>query len=88
MSGPAPLRILFLARSLETGGAERQLVTLAAGLARRGHEVAIGCFYEGGALEALARGAGVRLVDLGKGSRWDLFGFGIRSLSAGKPCST
>ena len=38
------MRILFLIRSLEVGGAERQLVLLANGLARRGHQVAVAVF--------------------------------------------
>jgi len=74
------MRILFLARSLETGGAERQLGLLAAGLKRRGHEVEIAIFYAGGALEAFPRDAGVPVVDLKKRSRWDLAAFTARAL--------
>src|SRR5437667_4392449 len=43
-----PLRILFLVNWLGRGGAERQLATLAVGLAERGHDVAIGVFRRGG----------------------------------------
>jgi glycosyltransferase involved in cell wall biosynthesis len=74
------MRILFLARSLEVGGAERQLGALAAGLGRRGHEVAIAVFYAGGALEAGVRAAGVPVVTLDKRSRWDLARFTARAL--------
>ncbi len=69
---PAPMRILFLARSLETGGAERQLANLALGLLRRGHEVRVALFYPHGALRNDVEGSGVPLVDLGKRSRWDI----------------
>lgn len=69
------MRILFLARSLETGGAERQLANLALGLLRNGHEVRVALFYPGGALRKEMEDAGVPLVDLGKRSRWDLAGF-------------
>jgi glycosyltransferase involved in cell wall biosynthesis len=74
------MKILFLARSLDTGGAERQLGLLASGLHRRGHDVAIAVFYGGGALEAIPREAGVRVMDLHKRGRWDVFGFGRRAL--------
>jgi glycosyltransferase involved in cell wall biosynthesis len=65
------MRILFLVRSLEVGGAERQLVLLARGLARRGHEVSVAVFYAGGAFEADVRAAGLPLHDLRKRNRWE-----------------
>ncbi len=74
----APMRILFLVRSLEPGGAEAQLVTLANGLAARGHAVAVAVFYGKGALED--RLQGVHYVDLGKKGRMDMAGFTIRLL--------
>ncbi len=74
------MRILFLARSLEVGGAERQLAELAVGLKQRGHEVTIAVFYAGGTLESGPRAAGVPVVDLGKRSRWDLAQFTLRAL--------
>ena len=42
------MKILFLTRSLDSGGAERQLLNLAIGLRDRGHDVAIATFYDGG----------------------------------------
>ena len=66
------LRILFLIRSLDVGGAERQLVVLANELSRRGDDVAVAVFYGGGALEADLH---VPLYDLGKRCRWDFVGF-------------
>lgn len=71
-----PRTILFLIRSLSTGGAERQLVALANGLAERGHKVSVAVFYGGGDLERDLRGA--RLHDLGKAGRWDLPAFFLR----------
>jgi glycosyltransferase involved in cell wall biosynthesis len=67
----APLRILFLARELRIGGAERQLCLLARGLAERGHRVGIALFYRGGALEADLAGSMVELIGLGKGGRYE-----------------
>jgi glycosyltransferase involved in cell wall biosynthesis len=66
------LRILFLVRSLELGGAELQLLTLAKGCRDSGHEVMIVAFYPGGSLVASAGSAGVTCADLGKTGRWDL----------------
>ena len=43
-------KLLLLVRSLEPGGAERQLVTLATGLHRRGRGVVVLAFYDRGAL--------------------------------------
>ncbi|MEF2230149.1 MAG: glycosyltransferase [Pseudodesulfovibrio sp.] len=67
------MRIFFLSRSLERGGAERQLVATANGLARRGHDVRIGLFYSGGSLERDVDGP--QLVQLGKRGRWDVLRF-------------
>lgn len=70
------MKILFLIRSLEVGGAERQLATLANGLVRDGHEVLVAVFYGGGSLEADL--VDVPLCDLEKKGRWDLPGFLLR----------
>ena len=67
------MKILFLARQLNIGGAERQLVILANELASRGHEIVIASFYPGGALSEKLDSQRVRLISLGKRSRWDLF---------------
>lgn len=54
------LNVLFVAGELQAGGAERHLVALAGGLARRGHRVAVACLKgEGGLAAELAR-AGVQ----------------------------
>lgn len=66
------MRILFLVRALDYGGAERQLVVLANELARRGHRVAIAVFYSGAPLEREIDCSRVRLIPLEKRSRWDL----------------
>ena len=70
------MRIAFLIRSLNAGGAERQLATLARGLKQRGHNVTVLMFYESNTpLERSLVEADVRLVTLGKKGRWDIFGF-------------
>lgn len=68
-------RILFLARSLRQGGAERQLVALASGLHQRGWPVTVVCCYGGGIFQADLENAGVPVVDLRKRGRWDVVGF-------------
>jgi glycosyltransferase involved in cell wall biosynthesis len=65
------MKVLFLIRDLDVGGSQRQLAVLAAGLARRGHDVAVVVLYAGGALEALLEGSGARCLSIGKSSRWD-----------------
>ncbi len=72
------MKILFLARQLNIGGAERQLVILANELAARGHEVVIASYYPGGALSAKLDSSRVRLISLGKRSRWDLFSLYVK----------
>jgi glycosyltransferase involved in cell wall biosynthesis len=69
------LKILFIARQLNIGGAERQLVTLANELAARGHEIVIASYYPGGALSKKLDTSRVRLISLDKRSRWDIFSF-------------
>ena len=70
-----PKIILFLTRSLDRGGAERQLVLLAKGLAGRGHAVSVAVFFGGGVYEAELARAGVRVINIGKQGRWDVLPF-------------
>jgi glycosyltransferase involved in cell wall biosynthesis len=64
------MKVLFFVRDLAVGGSQRQLAVTAAGLARRGHDVAVAVLYAGGALETLLHGSGARLLSVGKSSRW------------------
>jgi len=80
--GSNDISIFLLVRSLETGGAERQLVELARELHRRGLKVTVGTFYKRGTLLHDLEKAGVPLVDLRKGGRWDLAGFLVRTALA------
>ncbi len=66
--------VLFI-RSLDVGGAERQLVALAKGLHSRGVPLRVLTFYPGGALLPELLAAGVPVEDLGKRSRWDVVPF-------------
>ena len=75
-------RVLFVTRSLDRGGAERQLVTLAVELRRSGWDIAIACFYSGGAFQTELDQAGVPVIDLRKHGRWDTLGFLWRLLVA------
>jgi glycosyltransferase involved in cell wall biosynthesis len=69
------VKILFLIRSLDVGGAQRQLIALAKGLRQRGHSVAVAVFYGGAVLEPELIAAGVRLCHLHKQKRWELLSF-------------
>lgn len=72
------MKIMFLIRSLDVGGAERQLVSLARGLQEVGHTVSVAVFYSGGKLELELEDSGVIIHSLEKGGRWDIIGFGKR----------
>lgn len=75
-----PMRITFLVRALDYGGAERQLSALARGLHARGHRVVVAVFYPDGPLEQELRDAGVPVHIFNKTGRWDLTGFMTRLL--------
>jgi glycosyltransferase involved in cell wall biosynthesis len=74
----SPLKIVFLVRSLDFGGAERQLIVLARGLQQVGHRVVVGSFYSNGRFQGDLEREGVSVVPLGKGSRWDVARFLLR----------
>lgn len=78
ISGP----VVLLIRSLDVGGAQRQVVQLATGLHRRGVPVRVITFYEGGAMGADLDRAGVPRESLGKASRWDVVRFLCRLVVA------
>ncbi|MDA1100688.1 MAG: glycosyltransferase [Proteobacteria bacterium] len=70
----------MLTRSLESGGAEVQLASLATGLPRDRFEVTVLCFYEIGSLLDPLRDAGIRVIALKKRGRWDILRFFINLL--------
>jgi glycosyltransferase involved in cell wall biosynthesis len=73
------LRIAFLIRSLDAGGAERQLVDLVTHLDQSIFDITVLTYYPGGALAPqLEAAAGVRLIYLGKRGRRDVAGFVAR----------
>lgn len=69
------MKIMFLIHSLELAGAERQVVNLARGLFRKGHQASVVTFYSRGALSDELRAAGVPLQSLDKTGRGDIAGF-------------
>ena len=74
------MKIHFIVRQLNIGGAERQLVIVANELASRGHEVVITSFYTGGALSRQLDSGRVRLTSLEKRPRWDLVSMYVKVL--------
>lgn len=72
------MKIVLLIRALSIGGAERQVVTLAEGLAGKGHTVTIMTFYEGQGLADEARAKGLSVLALDKRGRWESVGFLLR----------
>jgi glycosyltransferase involved in cell wall biosynthesis len=65
--------VLLFIRSLHAGGAERQLITTAIGLAARGHCVTVLTCYSGGEFENELLNNNVTLLSLDKKGRWDFF---------------
>lgn len=65
-------RIWLLIRSLDRGGAERQLVLLARALKERGFMPAVVVFYGGGAFEPELTACGISIHSLRKRGRWDV----------------
>ena len=72
---PRRIRLTFLTRSLDFGGAQRQLATLARSLDKRQFDVSILTFYSGQPLEHELENSGVTLVSLDKRGRWELLTF-------------
>lgn len=70
-----PGRVVFVIRSLTIGGAGRQLIEIAAGLAAIGWSVDVVTFYPGGGLKPELDERGIRVRDLQKRGRWDLTSF-------------
>jgi glycosyltransferase involved in cell wall biosynthesis len=74
------LRVVFIVRSLDSGGAERQLAILARGLPPDSFDVTVASMYSGGTMRAEFERIGhIRLVSLDKGGRWHTASF-IRRL--------
>ena len=71
-------KIVFLCRALSVGGAERQLIHLAQGLQKMGHDITILTFYKSLGDYALD---GINVIVLAKKSRWDVFSF-LKTLRA------
>ncbi len=73
-----PIKLAFLVRSLDYGGAQRQLITLAKALDKNRFDVCVISFYSGQPLEKELANSGVRFVSLAKRGRWDVIGFLLR----------
>ena len=74
------MKIRILAWARELGGAERQLVNLADGLRRRGHDVSVVVFFRNASIERRLVAVGVPHEVLGVRGRWDLGRIVIRYL--------
>jgi len=72
------IKLAFLTRSLDCGGAQRQLITLAKALDRNRFDITVICFYSGEAWQEDLETSGVRFISLEKKGRWDLIGFVFR----------
>ena len=70
------IRLLFLNRQFERGGAERQLIELLKGIDKSRFSIAVATFYEGGPLyQEIKDIADIQLLPLYKRHRWDILSF-------------
>ncbi|MBI5418327.1 glycosyltransferase [Candidatus Poribacteria bacterium] len=70
------IKILFLIRSLNYGGAERQLIELVKGLDKKRFSITILTFYNVGELQkGIKEEKDITLLSLYKKGRWDVFPF-------------
>lgn len=74
-------RLILLARKLDQGGAERQILTLAKAMKAKGSDVHVLLFYKGGVFDYELVAAGVPTHFVGKRGRWDIFGFFVRIIT-------
>ena len=74
------MKISLLAWARESGGAERQLVNLANGLRRRGHDVLVIVFFSNAYVEQPLREGGTAVHVLGVRGRWDVWRYLVRLL--------
>lgn len=74
------MNIVFISRTLNLGGAERQLVNLAIGLKRRKNTVSVITLYPEGKLVKELNKESVSVYSINKKNRWDIFGFFYRLL--------
>ena len=73
------IRVVFIIRSLEAGGAERQLVQLATNLDKSRFDVSVVTYYTGGQFaDELTQIRGVRLFSANKRGRYDTLMFLFR----------
>ena len=76
--GPRDRPLVLLTQNLAVGGAQRQLVTLANSLVRRGRKVIVLVSYANAALAGLLGDANVDMTILGKAGRLDVVGYLVR----------
>lgn len=70
------IRICFLIRQLDEGGAQRQLLTLIKGLDKTKYDITLMSFYDGGCFSGETdRLTQVKYICLKKRGRWDVFNF-------------
>lgn len=65
-------KIFFIIRSLDIGGAGRQLCLLASELQKNSYLTQIITIYESGSLEAEAKSIGINVTSLRRKNRWDV----------------
>jgi glycosyltransferase involved in cell wall biosynthesis len=75
------IKVVFLIRSLDRGGTERQLATVIPRLSKERFDVTVISFYQGGQFGAELGAKDVEVLILNKRGRWDIFHFFRRLLT-------
>ena len=66
------IKVVFLIRSLDLGGTERQLATVIPRLSKNRFDVTVVSFYQGGEFGGELAAKGVKVLNLDKRGRWDV----------------
>ncbi len=72
------MKLCFIIRSLNNGGAQRQLIELANNLSQEKFDITVIVFYSGGNLEKYIANEKVKLISLDKKGKWDLLNFWLK----------
>jgi glycosyltransferase involved in cell wall biosynthesis len=72
------IKVALVIRSLDAGGAEKQLIAVAKSLDKTRFDPTIITFYPGGVLERELDNCGIRIVCLNKSGRWECVAFFAR----------
>ncbi len=81
-------QVIVLIRSLDRGGAERQAAITCLELARRGYQIGLILFYDGGAFKRIIDHQAIQTWVIRKKGKWDVVTFSIKLLKVVRKSKT